>query len=335
MYLISLAIIFNILGTPSIIARLNSDEVREVTLREIVSGELQVSEEDKRRTLVKTLGFIIQNRQIERQERIYAIRSLGVIHDGTDILAKILSEEDRTVETIALSREAARALSAFAPPKFVSKWYRHPDPVVRSIFLRMGADSQIHCEHLKTEPWSFVRQAIVEGMTTSENSIVCVLKALDDPHNKVRRAAIDALGELAPTMSPALRAQSQKRLRLMVKDSDKEKLIRIQSMVALGRLQDCTAAHAALKIYLDSGALAFLVNASFGALQQCGELSPYYEFLIRDQNPHLVQLSFRHWLKQDSKNACQHISDLPTAVKHAQNREFLTWKRECINTLKK
>ena len=174
---------------------------------------------------MKTLGFIIQNRQIEIQERIYAIRSLGVLQDGTDILAKILSETDRTVEIIALSREAARALSAFAPPKFVRKWYQHPDPVVRAIFLRMGADSQLHCEQLKTEPWSFVRQAIVEGMTTSGKNIVCVLKALDDPHNKVRRAAIDALGELASTMSTVHKV---KRLRLMVKirmgkiDSDTE-----------------------------------------------------------------------------------------------------------------
>ena len=247
MHLISLAIIFNILSAPGIVARLNSEEVREVTLRAIVSGELQVSGEDKRQTLVKALGHLIHNRQLKSLEQIYAIRSLGVLNDGTDTLTEILSDQSTTVEGIALSREAARALSTFAPPKFVRKWYRHPDPVVRSIFLRMGADSQSHCEHLKTEPWSFVRQAIVEGMTTSENSVVCVLKALEDPHNKVRRAAIDALGELAPTMSPALRTQSQKRLRLMIKNSNKEKLIRIQSMVALGRLHDCTAAHAALQ----------------------------------------------------------------------------------------
>ena len=216
------------------------------------------------------------------------ILMLGLV---LNTLTGILSDESRTVESVALSREAARALSTFAPPKFVRKWYRHPDPVVRAIFLRMGAYSQSHCEQLRTEPWPFVRQAIVEGMTTSENSIVCVIKALEDPHQTVRRAAVDALGELAPTMSIPLRTQSKRRLRIMVKDSSMQKLIRIQSMVALGRLQDCTAAHAALKIYLDSGALAFLVNASVGALQQCSELSRYYELLIRDQNPHLVQLS--------------------------------------------
>ena len=245
-----------------------------MALQRIIEGAYTIKK-DERLSIDLALRQILANQQLPLSTRIYAIRAMGAVHSNAQGLMNLLNQSSDKEISRVLAIEAARALSRFAPPAAISQLLSHPDPSIRAIAAKTGGPTQKLCTLSRDDPWHIVREAAVFGLSTGQNGLNCILKALDDDAVSVRTASVTVLTDLATDLSNEQRAETITRLKVIVKDSRQDMKIRAQAMTALGALGDCAAAKSALTVNLRSNKLKGLLNE---ALELCNDVKNSHLF---------------------------------------------------------
>ena len=308
--MIILMVAIQFLATPIPLgSRLMAPEERQAVLRSLIDGVANPAAKEKAH-VVRILVRMSKDEDNDLHTKIYAIRALGTLKSGVPtllerILGPFVSEEER-----ALGIESARALARFAPPSVMAQWLVHPEPELRSIAARLGGSSETLCKLIQNDPWPMVRRTAVQGLSATSNPQLCLGAALSDPMSSVRLASLETLSDSHGLLSETERQLVIKRLRSLVKDRTQKKRIREQAMLALGKMGDCSAARAALTVYLDSGALKSLLFAAIGSLQRCDELNAYVPKLLASSNDQVVMLGVRAAFEESETKGCETIEAL-------------------------
>lgn len=311
--MIILMVAIQFLATPIPLgSRLMAPEERPAALKNLIDGIANPTAKEKAQ-VVRILVRMSGDEDNDVNTKIYAIRALGTLKSGVPALLNripgaFVSEEER-----ALAIESARALVKFAPPSVMAPWLAHPDPELRGIAASLGGSSETLCKLIQNDPWPMVRRSAVRGLSATSNPQLCLGAALSDPMSSVRLAGLETLSDSHGLLSGTVRQLVIKRLRTLVKDRSQKKRIREQAMLALGKMGDCSAARAALTVYLESGALKSLLFAAIGSLQRCNELSPYLPKLLASSNDQVVMLGVRAAFEQNETKGCEAVKGLKSS----------------------
>lgn len=307
--------IFVALANPTpLTSQLGAPEARLTALREIIEGT-QVPGKGERGAVDLVLRQILGNPNLELAVRIYAVRAMGSLASNVSTLFKHLDQPLNTEPKRVIALESARALAQFAPPKALLKLLAHTEPEIRAIAARIGGSKEILCTLASSDPWPMVRESAIYGLSTSTKGVGCILKGLHDPSVEVRHASISVIAELAAQLSAIQTAQIITQLKGIVKNSHEVSTLRTSAMTTLGALGDCSAAKAALQLYLKSNRLKVLLFESIGALQRCDELHPFLGQMLENKNDQVASLSLRLLVKENPKLGCRALKMRSAAFK--------------------
>ena len=163
-----------------------------------------------------------------------------------------------TPEEIAVARAAAVALRGLGARAALAPAATSPDPEVRATVAGAAAAPDTLCAALK-DPWPVVRAAAARGLAGRPAESPCLLLAFDDRDAPVRIAAIQAAGQAGvKAAAPPLRA--------LAAETNAPLPLRVEAVVALGRLGDTEPAQKVLNTHLAKGGIVPLALGAVAAL---------------------------------------------------------------------
>jgi HEAT repeat protein len=177
--------------------------------------------------------------------------------DAVPALAERLRHTGTPEET-AVARTAAIALRGLDAAAALAPAATADDPEIRATVAAAGAAPDDLCIRL-TDAWPFVRAAAARGLARHPDRAACLAGAMQDPQPTVRSAVIQAAGFAGvAAVAPGLRT--------IAGDAGAPVPLRVEAVVALGRLGDDAPALRILNTHLEKGGIVPLAEAAVGAL---------------------------------------------------------------------
>ena len=327
--MLSFFVIFVALANPTpLTSQLKAPEARTQALQRLITTA-EVPKASERGAVDLALRQILRDTALDVSTRIYSIRAMGTLASNAPILFEHIKHTATSETHRVLGVESAKALARFAPPKALVQLLGHTEPEIRSIAARIGGPNEILCTLASADPWPVVRESAVYGLSVGAGGVKCISKSLDDSAVKVRLASIKVLSELAAQLSNLQRAHTITKLKAIVKDSHEVARLRTSAMSTLGALGDCSAAKAALQVYLKSNRLKVLLFESIGALQQCDELHPFLGQMLENKNDQVASLSLRLLVKQNPDLGCRAVESRSPSFKARRSDLIKHLRADC------
>ena len=323
-----LFIVVTLANPTPLTSQLKAPEARVQALQSLIATA-DIPKAGERSAVNLALRQILRDVELDLTTRVYSIRAMGSLASNAPLLFEHIEQTGTSEIHRVLGLESAKALARFAPPKALIKLLGHTEPEIRSTAARTGGPKEILCTLASADPWPFVRESAVYGLSASIDGLDCILKGLNDPAIKVRLASITVLSELAAQLTPIQRAPTISQLKSIVKDSHEAASLRTSAMSTLGALGDCSAAKAALQLYLKSNRLKVLLFESIGALQRCDELNPFLGQMLENKNDQVASLSLRLLVKANPDLGCRALEMRSDSFKARRGDLMKSLRAEC------
>jgi hypothetical protein len=323
-----LFIVVTLANPTPLTSQLGAPEARVEALKQIIAGT-QTPRQGERGSVELALRQILGNANLELAQRIYAIRAMGALASNVSMLFSYVERQSQTEQDRVIALESMRALAQFAPPTALAKLMVHQEPEIRAIAARVGGHVDMLCTLASSDPWPMVRAAAIYGLSTSTQGTDCILKGLNDASVPVRHASMSVIGERSTELSPIQTAQIITILKAVVKNSHEDNRLRTSAMSTLGALGDCSAAKAALRLYLKSDRLKVLLFESIGALQRCDELNPFLGQMLENKNDQVASLSLRLLVKENPQLGCRALKMRSASFKYRRSELVRQLQADC------
>lgn len=241
------------------LAALDASATRTEALRRL--GRLGLVDLDAARAaqMGPAVAALAADPDVPFTDRVLAVRVAAIMKgDGVvERLAPLITAAGDP-PTVALAREAARALLQLRARDALVPALDATDPEVRAFAARSGAGAARLCG-LLDDPWGGVRVAAAEGLGYHPEAADCLAPALgsDDPKLLVAATRSAAVVAREPLRGP---------LRALAGNAKAPVIARAEAFVALGALGDTEPAERALAVHLDDGGIEPLAEAAVRAL---------------------------------------------------------------------
>lgn len=218
------------------------------------------------------LARLTSDAGVRMAHRLRAVEVLaGLAGDGA---VAPLSERLRhtgSPEETAVARAAAIALRGLRATEALATAATSADPEIRATVAAAGAAPDDLCARL-VDSWPLVRAAAARGLAGHPARAACLVGALDDKAPTVRAAAFWAVGVAGVVAAaPGLRA--------VAGDAGAPLPLRVEAVLALGRLGDVAPALRIVNTHLEKGGIVPLAEAAVGAL--AARDTPEHRTLLR------------------------------------------------------
>jgi HEAT repeat protein len=195
------------------------------------------------------------------EDRVLGIRAVALLRGPADALAQLIGP-DTSPEGVALAREAARTLAILGRTAQLSGALQHADPEIRARAAALGVGGPLLCAALN-DPWPMVRRAAAQGLGAQPAHAACLATALEDPKAPVVTAAVQAIARAGlQGLVPQLRA--------IAGNARAPVALRVDTVLALGRLGDLEPAGTILDTHLSKGGIVPLANGAVRAFCAAG-----------------------------------------------------------------
>ena len=238
-------------------------------LHMLEAGQLQRARKSQFQNLVIEL---VDNEELPVKDRILGIRVLTRF--GGRSVVEALSRQIEVLSdapSVAIGREAAKALAKLGAREALGRAVSSPDPEIRASAAGASANSHALCGLLAKDPWPHVRVAAARGLADRPRFAACLTAGLRDQNRAVLLASAEAA---AHTGEKGLVAP----LRVLAGQPRAYIPARCAALISLGQLGDLEPARKVIKTHLRSGGIIPLARAAVTALSIAGadfaELEP-------------------------------------------------------------
>ncbi len=244
---------------------LSTPEGRPATLRGVLALDALELAEARKGPLAGPVAALVADTGGSFEERVLAVRVAALLGDAVAVepLKALVGQAD-TPESVALAREAARALRQLKAIDALALGLNALDPEVRAMAAAAGAAPGHLCRILQNDAWPQVRAAAARGLGGHPRFAACLGDALSDPDGTVALAVAQAAGQvkLKVLRDPLRKLAGSAKARVP---------LRAAAFLALARFGDIQPARAALTTHLEKGGIVPLAEAAVRALAIANE----------------------------------------------------------------
>lgn len=298
------------------LAALDAPEARTEALRRL--GRLGRVDLDAARAaqLGPAVAAVAADPDVPFTDRVLAVR-VAAIMKGEGVAERLapLTTAAGDPPTVALAREAARALLQLRAVDALVPALDAADPEVRGYAARSGAGAARLCG-LLDDPWGGVRVAAAQGLAHHPDAADCLAPALASQDPKLLVAAARSA---ADSRRDALRAP----LRALAGDAKAPVIARAEAFVALGALGDTEPADKALAVHLDGGGIEPLAEAAVRALAAAEVEPARIRVALASEAPMVQIAAARALVARGDKESLPALRALAERVDPRRRRAFV------------